>query len=57
MKIRLSAFADEAGVTLQEQIDGLLKNNIHMLEIRTVDGVNIADISEEDAKKYAKMHR
>ena len=55
MKIRLSAFADEAGVMLQDQIDGLLKNNIHMLEIRTVDGVNIADISEEDAKKYAKM--
>lgn len=49
--IRLCAFADEYDVKLDEQIEGLKKNNISLLEIRKVDGVNIADMSEEMAKE------
>ena len=51
--IRLSAFSDEAGVSLQEQIDALHRNNIHLMEIRTVDGESIAKITEEKAKAIA----
>ena len=47
--IRLCAFADEYDVNLDEQIEGLKKNNISLLEIRKVNGVNIADMSEEMA--------
>lgn len=43
--MRLSAFADEASVDLQGQIDALKRNNISLLEIRGVDGENIKDIS------------
>lgn len=51
--IRLSAFSDEAGVSLQEQIDALHRNNIGLMEIRTVDGESIAKITEEKAKTIA----
>ncbi len=51
--IRLSAFSDEAGASLQEQIDALHRNNIRLMEIRTVDGENIAKISEEKAREIA----
>ena len=47
--MRLCAFADEASVDLQGQIDALKRNNISLLEIRGVDGENIKDIS------YAKI--
>lgn len=49
--IRLCAFADEYDVNLDEQIEGLKKNNISLLEIRKVNGVNIADMSEEMAQE------
>ena len=51
--IRLSAFSDEAGVSLQEQIDALHRNNIRLMEIRTVDGKSIAKITEEEARSIA----
>ena len=43
-KYILSAFADEAGRSLSEQIAALQRNNIKYMEIRGVDGVNISDI-------------
>lgn len=52
--IRLSAFSDEAGASLQEQLDALTANGIPMTELRSIDGVNIQDISVADAKGYAK---
>lgn len=51
--IRLSAFADEASPMLERQISALKRNDIGYLEIRGVNGENIANISCEDAKKYA----
>ncbi len=51
--MRLCAFADEASVDLQGQIDALLRNNIEMLEIRGVDGQNIKEIATSKVQKIA----
>ncbi len=45
----LSAFSDEYSPNFDKQIEGLKKNGINMMEIRGVDGINIADISTEKA--------
>lgn len=56
--IKLSAFADEAGEALDEQISALKKNNIKLLEIRGVDGKNILDLTDEEAKNaYEKLKK
>ncbi|MBO5714467.1 MAG: sugar phosphate isomerase/epimerase, partial [Clostridia bacterium] len=52
--IFLSAFADEAGSTLKEQIDALKRNNISYLELRSVDDVNVADLTVERATEIKK---
>lgn len=50
MNVRLSAFSDEAGVSLREQIDALHRNNIALTELRSVDKINVADLTLENAK-------
>ncbi len=50
-KIKLCAFADEADSCLEGQIKALRENGIPLLEIRGVDGQNIADISLEKTRK------
>lgn len=52
--IFLSAFADEAGTSLKEQISALKKNQISYIEIRSIDDVNVLDFTIEKAKEYAK---
>ena len=52
--MRLCAFADEASVDLQGQIEALKRNNISLLEIRGVDGENIKAISYEKIKEIKK---
>lgn len=51
MNFELSAFADEAGGGLDEQITALKENGIRYLEIRGVDGENISDITADKAKQ------
>ena len=51
MNFKLCAFADEADKSLDGQIKALVENNIHLLEIRGVDGENISEISLEKAKE------
>ena len=51
MKYTLAAFADEASSDLSGQIQAMLDNHISFLEIRGVDGENIADLSVEKAKE------
>ena len=46
----MSAFADEYGSSLDKQIEGLKKNGIEYIELRFVDGVNVADLTKEQAK-------
>ncbi len=51
-KYILSAFADEAGTTLEEQIAALQRNNIKYMEIRSVNGVNISDTPLKTVAEY-----
>ena len=54
-KITLCAFADEADKLISNQIKALRENFIRFLEIRGVDGENIADISTEKAKEVSEL--
>ena len=49
MRFRLAAFADEAASSLEGQIAAMKENGVELLEIRGVDGKNIADISFHDS--------
>lgn len=55
MKFQLSAFADEADSMLSGQISAMKENGISYLEIRGVDGENIADISVQKAKEIRRQ--
>lgn len=50
----LSAFADEAGASLDEQIAALQRNGIRYMEIRSVDGLNICKTPLETVAEYKK---
>ena len=43
----LSAFADEYSPKFDEQLEGLKKNGVGFIEIRGVDGTNVADLTDE----------
>ena len=51
---RLCAFADEASPKLAEQIVAMRENNIEFLEMRGVDGTNVAKLTVQQAKDAAK---
>lgn len=51
----LSAFADEAGGGLIEQIDALKANGLTHIEPRGLDDGNVSDITAEQAKKVRKI--
>ena len=53
--IRLCAFSDEAGSSLEEQIFALKRNNISLMELRSIDKKNVADFSIEEAMAYQKI--
>jgi len=55
MKFTLAAFADEADSRLLGQIKAMQENGIPYLEIRGVDGENIADLSLDKAKEVRKQ--
>lgn len=57
MKFKLCAFADEAGSSINEQIDALKRNNIYAVELRSIDGKNVFDFTVEDAKEYARIFK
>ncbi|MBO5279911.1 MAG: sugar phosphate isomerase/epimerase [Clostridia bacterium] len=51
---KLAAFADEASSNFDGQIKAMERNGIEMLEIRGVDGENVAKISTGKAKEVKK---
>lgn len=51
MIIRLAAFADEAGASLEEQITALKENEISLLEIRSVGGKNASNFTVREAEE------
>lgn len=53
----LSAFADEAAEGLDEQLEALAQENIRMIELRGVDGVNCSELGVEDAVRIHKSWR
>lgn len=54
VKYRLSAFSDEYSPVLEEQIEGLVKNRIRMMELRGVDGTNVADLTPAQVLEVKK---
>ena len=53
-EMRIYAFADEASGQIDGQIAALRRNGLHGLEIRGVDGQNIADISLDKAQEVRR---
>ena len=51
MKILLCAFADEAADDLSGQIEALRRGGITKIELRNLNGVNVKDLSLDEAKK------
>ncbi len=52
--MKLHSFADEASPSIDMQISAMQKNGIEGLEIRNVDGENIADITCEKAREVKR---
>ncbi|HEV2659674.1 MAG TPA: TIM barrel protein, partial [Ktedonobacteraceae bacterium] len=45
--IRLSAFADEISANLDEQIAVLHSENISFIDLRSVEGINVLDLTDQ----------
>ncbi|MCR4615120.1 MAG: TIM barrel protein [Clostridiales bacterium] len=54
-KFTLSAFADEASKDINEQIVALKENGIDHIELRGINGKNIADFTVEEAKSLKTL--
>ncbi len=54
-KFILSAFADEAGESLEEQIAALKRNGIRYMEVRAVNGMNICKTPLATVAEYRKQ--
>ncbi len=52
--IRLFAFADEAGDSIEAQIDAMKRNSLQGLEIRNVDCRNVSELTREEASEIRK---
>jgi sugar phosphate isomerase/epimerase len=55
--IRLCAFSDEAGSSIYSQIDALKRNNISLVELRSIDNKNVSDFSISEAKEYCRIFK
>lgn len=51
-KFTISAFADEINEEVNEQIRVLKETGIHHIEIRGLDGKNVSELTETEAKAY-----
>ncbi len=47
---KLSAFADEAGALFTTQIEAMKENGVHYLEMRGVNGRNVASMTKDEIK-------
>lgn len=52
--IKLCAFSDEASDSVEGQITALSRNNIKLIELRSIGGVSVKDFTDEQAREYAK---
>ena len=53
--IKLCAFADEAGDSLADQIQAMQENGIGLLELRSIDKINVTKFTNEQVKEYKKQ--
>lgn len=53
-KFRLCAFADEADKAISGQVKALHENKIKLIELRGVDGKNVADLIPSEAQELKK---
>ena len=53
-KFKLCAFADEADKMISGQIAALQGNSMDLIELRGIDGKNVADITADEAKELKK---
>ena len=53
-KFRLCAFADEADKAISGQVKALHENEIKLIELRGVDGKNVADLIPSEAQGLKK---
>ena len=52
--IRLSAFSDEAGSSIEEQIAAMKRGGIGLTELRSIGGKNVSEFTLDEAKAYQK---
>lgn len=52
--LKLSAFADEYSPSFDKQLEYLKENNIEYIELRFLDGKNIADLTEDEVLSVKK---
>ena len=55
--IKLCAFSDEAGSDIYTQINALKRNNIKLVELRSIDNKNVSDFTIEEAKEYYRIFK
>ena len=53
-KFRLCAFADEADKMISGQVEALRGNSMNLIELRGIDGKNIADLTSAEARELKK---
>ena len=53
-KFRLCAFADEADKMISGQIAALKGNSMNLIELRGIDGKNVADLTADEARELKK---
>lgn len=53
-RFRLCAFADEADKMISGQITALKGNSMNLIELRGIDGKNVADITADEARALKK---
>ena len=54
-KFRLCAFADEADKMISGQIAALKGNSMNLIELRGIDGKNVADLTADEARELKKL--
>ena len=52
--MKIYAFADESGAMIDHQIESLKRNGLDGLEVRNVDGTNVADITLDKAREVRR---
>jgi len=55
--VKLSAFADEISMDLDEQIETLRQSNVGAIELRRVWGKGVLDLTDEEAQTVARRAR